>query len=120
VSNEKNTEPSSTDLAGDRTLLANERTFASWMRTSFACIAIGLGFRGLFWQVEPTWLPRGIATAFLLLSIAIIWLAVRRSLAVNDRLSAHVIETAKAVNFELMAMGISVGAMCVGIAIWLV
>src|SRR5687767_1548938 len=34
-------EPSRTDLAEDRTILANERTFAGWMRTALACVAIG-------------------------------------------------------------------------------
>ena len=33
-----------TDFAEDRTVLSNERTFASWLRTGFGAIAIGLGF----------------------------------------------------------------------------
>lgn len=82
------------DLAEDRTILSNERTFAGWMRTSLGSIAIGLGFRGLFWRFEPEWIPRLIATGFLLLAIAIVWLAVRRSSAVMRRLSPHVVKSA--------------------------
>ena len=44
---------SRTNLAEDRTILANERTFAGWMRTSLAAIAIGVGFNALFARLEP-------------------------------------------------------------------
>ncbi len=44
---------SRTDLAEDRTILANERTFAGWMRTALACVAIGVGFHALFPKLEP-------------------------------------------------------------------
>jgi putative membrane protein len=108
------------DLAEDRTILSNERTFAGWVRTSLGSIAIGLGFRGLFWQFEPEWIPRSIATGFLLLAIAIVWLAVRRSSAVTRRLSSHVVETAQPVNLVLMATAITVGAGVLGVAIWLI
>ncbi|HEY9553776.1 DUF202 domain-containing protein [Allosphingosinicella sp.] len=40
-------------MAEDRTVLANERTFAGWVRTGLATIAIGLGFSALFRQMEP-------------------------------------------------------------------
>ena len=76
------------DLAEDRTILANERTFGSWMRTSLACIAIGVGFKGLFPTMEPAWMPRAIATGFLLLAILIIVLAERRAAAVCSRMDA--------------------------------
>jgi putative membrane protein len=50
-----------TDLSEDRTMLANERTFASWMRTGFAGIGIGLAFNALFTRMEPEWVPKAIA-----------------------------------------------------------
>lgn len=74
------------DLAEDRTILANERTFGSWMRTSLACVAIGVGFKGLFPTMEPTWVPRAIATGFLLLAVVVIVAAERRATAVLSRL----------------------------------
>src|SRR5688500_4008837 len=80
-----------TELAEDRTVLANERTFAGWMRTSLACIAIGVGFHALFGKVEPSWLPRLIASAFLVLAVLVIVLAERRATAVNKRLNSHVV-----------------------------
>lgn len=110
---------SRTDLAEDRTILANERTFAGWMRTSLACVAIGVGFHALFPKLEPPWVPRVIATAFLLLAIMVIISAERRATAVTERLSAHDIVTAQGINLRLFAAAISAGASALIAAIWL-
>lgn len=107
-----------TDLAEDRTILANERTFAGWIRTSVGCIALGVGFHALFNKMEPSWAPRMIATAFLLLAALIAWLAERRAAAVASRLSTHVVERAKRVNLRLIAACISLGAAALALAIW--
>ena len=111
-------DPSRTDLAEDRTILANERTFASWLRTSLGCIAIGVGFHALFSKVEPSWLPRLIATGFLLLAAVIVWLAMRRAATVISRLSTHVVDRAQRVNLELLAAAVSLGAITLAGAIW--
>ena len=84
-----------TELAEDRTILANERTFAGWLRTGLAAVGIGLAFHVLFGKIEPAWLPRAIATAFLLIAILVVFLAERRATAVLGRLDAHVIVTAR-------------------------
>ena len=110
---------SRTDLAEDRTILANERTFAGWMRTSMASIAIGVGFHALFSTMEPWWLPRAIATTFLLLAIAVIILAERRAAAVMSRLNAHLVVTAKAMNLKAFSAAISLCAAALLVAIWL-
>ena len=112
--------PSRTDLAEDRTILANERTFAGWMRTSLACVALGVGFHALFPTMEPAWLPRAIASAFLLLAIAVIVLAERRAAAVMERLSAHVVVTAKSMNLRIFAAAISIGSAALIAAMWFV
>jgi putative membrane protein len=112
-------EPSRTDLAEDRTILANERTFAGWLRTSLGCVAIGVGFHALFNRMEPAWVPRAIATGFLLFAAAIVWLAARRAAAVMRRLSPHVVVTARKMNLELMASAVSLGALALAVAIWL-
>ena len=62
-----------TDLAEDRNIMAMERTFAGWMRTAFAAIAVGIGFQALFGEFEPPWLAKAIATMFILAGG---WLAV--------------------------------------------
>ena len=111
---------SRTDLAEDRTILANERTFAGWMRTSLASVAIGVGFHALFPRMEPPWVPRVIATSFLLLAILVIVSAERRAAAVMDRLSAHVVVTARAMNLRIFATAVTLGASGLIAAIWLV
>lgn len=111
--------PSRTELAEDRTILANERTFAGWMRTSFGSVAIGVGFHALFNEIQPNWLPRAIATAFLLLAIALILLAERRAAAVTRRLSPHIIATARPVNFRLFAAIIVLASLALISALWL-
>lgn len=108
-----------TDLAEDRTILANERTFAGWMRTSLACIAIGIGFNALFQKMQPSWVPRMIATAFLILSVIVIIAAERRATSVARRLSPHVIRRAKSMNTRLLAAIVSLGSFALVIAIWL-
>ena len=111
--------PSRTDLAEDRTILANERTFAGWMRTSLASVAIGVGFHALFPHLRPEWVPRAIATGFLLMAILVIVLAERRAAAVMDRLNAHVVVTARTMNLRLFAAAISIGSAALAVAIWL-
>lgn len=111
--------PDRTELAEDRTFLANERTFAGWMRTSLACIAIGLGFHVLFNKVDPSWIPRAIAIAFLLLSVVVIVMAERRAAAVIQRLNTHAIETARRMNLRLFAAMIVAGACAFAMVIWL-
>lgn len=107
-----------TDLAEDRTLLANERTFSGWARTSLATIGIGLGFNALFGQLNPAWVPKGIATLFIALGIVIIVMAERRACAVNNRLSAHEITSLPPLNLRLIAIVYSLGAGALIVALW--
>lgn len=109
---------SQNELAEDRTILANERTFAGWMRTSFAAIAIGVGFNALFGKLEPTWLPKLIASGFLLLSIFIAVAAERRAAAVMQRLSPHVIEASAVMNFRFLAACITGGVLALLAGLW--
>lgn len=107
-----------TDLSEDRTVLANERTFASWFRTGFASAAIGLGFQALFVKMEPSWVPRSIASAFLLLAIFIFIAAERRSCDVLERLSAHEVEPFRNTRLRLMTVIASAGVVALLVALW--
>lgn len=110
---------SRSEYAEDRTILANERTFAAWLRTGFAGIGIGLAFNALFNRLEPSWLPRLIATAFLVVAIIIFVAAERRACAVLARLEPHSVKTIKVSNVRLI-MIVSVSATLALIAaIWL-
>lgn len=113
------TDPSRTDLAEDRTILANERTFAGWIRTSFAAIAIGIGFNALFGKLSPVWLPKLIASGFLLLAIFIAVMAERRAAAVMRRLDSHVIEASAVMNLRVLAACVTAGVLALLAGLWL-
>ena len=108
-----------TDLAEDRNIMAMERTFAGWMRTAFAAIGIGLGFRALFGEWDPTWLPKLIATVFILGGG---WLAVtaeRRACKTLGRLNTHEFEAISTPNFKAMAYSVATGAIVLSAGLWI-
>ena len=108
-----------TDMAEDRTVLANERTFAGWMRTGFAAVGIGLAFQVLFQSMQPTWVPKAIATAFLLAAIYVIVVAERRACVVMDRFDKHRAAELRPMNLKVVTY-ISVAAtLSLIAAIWL-
>lgn len=109
-----------TEFAEDRTLLANERTFAGWMRTGLAAIGIGVGFHALFQKMEPDWIPRAIATVFMLVGIAIVIAAERRACRVKERLDEHVVESAQSMNLKLFSWAMAAATLALIAAIWLV
>jgi len=108
-----------TDWAEDRTIMANERTFAGWMRTGLAAVGIGLGFNALFGKLEPAWLPRAIATLFILIGIFIFSAAQRNGCAVQHRLDAHKAEPLKGQNLRLIAGFMALGSATLAAGIWL-
>ena len=108
-----------TDLSEDRTLLANERTFGGWVRTSMGAIGLGLGFHALFQKIDPTWVPKSIATLFFLLACLIIILAQRRGNAVRRRLTEHSVDTAKTMNMLLITVTLCAGSIALLAAVWL-
>lgn len=108
-----------TDLAEDRTVLANERTFASWFRTGFASVAIGLGFQALFLKMEPAWVPKAIATLFLLLGIYVFIAAERRACAVVQRLSTHEVKRFSTGRLRIMVFVASIGVLALILAMWM-
>jgi putative membrane protein len=108
-----------TDLAEDRTILASERTFASWLRTGLAAIGIALGFHALFGRIQPVWLPRAVATAFLVIAVMIFLAAERRACAVRDRLHAHEVETIKITRIRLITIVAVLATAALTAGLWL-
>lgn len=107
-----------TDLAEDRNIMAMERTFAGWMRTAFAAIGIGLGFKAVFGAFEPPWLAQAIATVFILSGG---WLAItaqRRACATLERLNAHKFQAISTPNFRVFAYAVAAGALLLVAGLW--
>lgn len=106
-------------LAYDRTVLANERTFAGWLRTGFAAVGIGLGFHVLFQAMQPAWIPKAIATAFLLAGLYVIVVAERRACAVLSRLDTHKVKELRPVNLRIVTWVSVAATLALIAAIWL-
>jgi putative membrane protein len=109
----------STRLAEERTRLANERTFAAWLRTGLAAVAVGLGFHALFEKVQPDWVPKGIATAFLLIAIFILYSAERGARRVRNKLHADIGDDLAPVDLRVIAYAAIAATMALIAAMWL-
>ncbi len=55
-----------TDLARQRNLLANERTFSAWLRTGLAAVIAGLGIARLLDPGSELWAARVLGAIFIL------------------------------------------------------
>ena len=108
-----------TDLAEGRTILANERTFAGWMRTGMAAVGIGLGFQALFQRIEPAWVPKAIATLFLMVAVFVFIAAERRACAVVARLQPHEVKSFRRVNLRIITVALTAAALALIAALWL-
>lgn len=107
-----------TDWAEDRTVLANERTFAGWMRTGMACIALALGLRAVFDPFEPTWLPKTVASVFILAAIFIFWAARRQACETVDRLNEHHAQAQPTRYMTFVSIIMSLSALATGGILW--
>ncbi|WP_262386605.1 hypothetical protein ROLI_029970 [Roseobacter fucihabitans] len=82
---EMSKDPSSNEMADtrtawaeDRTMLANERTFAGWMRTGMACVALALGLKAVFKDTDYPLIAKSVAEVFIVVAILIFWAAVSK------------------------------------------
>lgn len=108
-----------TDLAEDRTILSHERSFAGWMRTGMAAIGIGLGFNALFGSIDPVWVPKAIATAFLIVSAYIFLSAEQRARRILGRLDTHEVSTLTPVRIRILSWFLTLLSAALAAAIWL-
>ena len=108
-----------TDFAEDRTVLANERTFAGWLRTGYAGIGIGLAFNALFARLEPPWVAKLIATGFLLIAVMIFIAAERRACAVFARLDTHKVKSVNVTSVRAVSIASVLATLALVAAIWL-
>ncbi len=63
-------EPNRNELALDRTILANERTYQAWLRTGMAAFGAGLGIIKFMKGFMPLWIIIIIVNLLILLSAA--------------------------------------------------
>ena len=108
-----------TDWAEDRTIFAMERTFAGWIRTGLAMVAVALGLHAVFLKFEPTWLPKAVATLFLLASIGTYVAAWGETRKTRERLNRHAAEGQSIVWLTALTVMLSLGTIGIGAVLWL-
>lgn len=113
-----NAEFESIELAEDRSALANERTFAAWLRTGLAAVAVGIAFQRLFDEIEPAWLIKTGSTILLAMAL-VIFLAAALSYRKSARqLDRHATARRPAVVFwTLTALGLATVAVAAGVVV---
>lgn len=118
--------PSSSELADtrtawaeDRTILANERTFAGWMRTGMACIALALGLKAVFKDTEYPLIAKGVAEVFIVVAILIFWAAVSKCRETQKRMDDHDVEVQSHQRMTTLASLMTFGALATGVILWL-
>ncbi|TFI59719.1 DUF202 domain-containing protein [Sphingomonas parva] len=89
------------------------------MRTGFAAVAVGLGFQALFSQMAPAWIPKAIATAFMVSAIYVFLSAERRACDILHRLKSHEVETVRSRNLRWLSWFLVAAILALIAALWL-
>ena len=109
---------SRTKWAEDRTIMANERTFSSWMGTGLGAVGIAIGLRAVFGAFEPTWVAKLVASLFLAVAILIYWSAQRQARKTLARLSEHDAEAHTGKGFTRLAIAMTISTLATGAVLW--
>lgn len=108
-----------TSWAEDRTLLANERTFSSWMGTGLGSLGLAVGLQAVFGAVEPTWVAKLAATMFVVIALIMFQTALHNSCETKKRLHSHTSEPVSTRSLSMIAHLLSAGAVAVGSVLWI-
>ncbi|MEL6959940.1 MAG: DUF202 domain-containing protein [Pseudomonadota bacterium] len=109
-----------TDWAEDRTIMANERTFASWLGGGMGAIGLALAFKAVFGDFEPTWIARAVALIPLLAAIVLFWSARRKACQTIDRLTEREVEASGTKTFTVITALMIATAIGTGFILWFV
>ena len=107
-----------TRWAEDRTIMANERTFSSWMGTGLGAIGVAIGLKAVFGAFEPTWAAKAVASLFLLIAIILFWAAQRQAKRTLERLSDNDAEAMPTKSFTRLAVLMTLAAVGTGAILW--
>lgn len=109
-----------TDWAEDRTIMANERTFASWTGGGMGAIGLSLAFKAVFGDFEPTWIAKIIAQIPLLAAIVLFWAARRKACDTVARLTERQVETSNPITLTIISSLMIATAVGTGYILWFV
>ena len=107
-----------TDLAFDRTLLANERTFSAWVRTGITGVAAGLGIAKLLGTNSWMLSTQIIGAIFIIFgsgTFVVAWLRYIRS---YHRLVDHRMPISRFVIFTILMLALMLATVIAFVLIW--
>jgi len=107
-----------TRWAEDRTIMANERTFSSWMGAGLGSVGVAIGLKAVFGAFEPTWAAKAVASSFLVIAIVIYWAARRQAQKTLKRLQGKDSEPMPTKSFTLLASLMTAATLAVGAILW--
>ena len=108
-----------TDWAEDRTSLASERTFAGWLRTGLAAVAVAIGLKAVFGEMEPTWIAKGITTLFLGGAVLIFLSARGQAARSRERFKTHDVEVQSTARVTAVVAILTVATIGTGAILWM-
>lgn len=107
------------ELAKDRTVLANERTFAGWTRVGVSAIGVAMAVHYVLMSVHPSWLAKLPATGMILLALYIFWVTWKRTQIALSRLRTHRDDTLSSQEVTVTTVGLALVSIAVGVLIWM-
>ena len=107
-----------TDWAEDRTILANERTFAGWIRTAMACVAVAIGLKAVFGELQPTWAAKLVASIFILAALYMLWATRNRAARTAKRMDQHDARSLPTSRMTVIAALLAVASVATGAVLW--
>ena len=107
-----------TEWAEDRTIMANERTFSSWMGFGLGSVGIAIGLKAVFGDFDPTWAAKLVASLFLIIAIVIYWAARRQACKTLARLSDNDAEAMPTKSFTALASMLTFATIPTGAVLW--
>ena len=107
-----------THWAEDRTILANERTFSSWMGLGLGAVGVAIGLKAVFGATDPTWVAKLVASMFLGIAILVYWMAQQQARKTLNRLQERDAEAMPTRNYILLASVMKIATISVGAVLW--
>ena len=107
-----------TEWAEDRTIMANERTFSSWMGFGLGSVGIAIGLKAVFGDFDPTWAAKLVASLFLAIAIVIYWAARHQACKTLARLSDNDAEAMPTKSFTGFASMLTFATIATGAVLW--
>ena len=100
--------------------MSSERSFSSWIGTALGAVGVAIGFNAVFGELTPTWLPKLVATLFLLVGLVFTWSARNRACTIRDKLREHDSQTGGKISFSLISSLVSGAIISTGVVLWMI